>query len=167
MRRSTRSAMGKAFGLDFGVIAKFVDIWRHPRNVGSGPFEEGVPQTPIALNDIAWELGIGAPKVAITMKYAEADGWVRRTTPRTEQAAWEPTEKALAQFPDGQPQVMPEPVVTELPSGARVSGLSAAEMDDMDQERGYTRLTPQKGPQRRLDGKESFKGYLPPGDDAA
>jgi hypothetical protein len=109
-----RSRMGEVLGTDHAVIARFVDIWRKPRKVVNGQAgpvvlddPAGEPCQPIFVNDIAWELGLGAGKVAITFKYAEEQGWVRRTNARTEQAAYEPTEKALEQYPESGPQVMP------------------------------------------------------------
>lgn len=162
------SRFGKVFADDPEFIARFVDIWRRPRHITpdtplrrdarkDGPFEgDAEPCTPISLNDIAWELGVGASKVAITMKYAEQAGWVRRTSPRTEQAAWEPTEKALEQFPDGKPQVMPDPVSVELPGGR----VTAAPADDL-------RFPREERQPRVVRPGKPFRGYLPEGSDDA
>lgn len=156
------SRLGRAWGLDHSFIARFVDIWRHPRNVGRGPIEEGTPRTPVSMNDIAWELGIGQPKVAISMKYAEKEGWVTRTSARGDQGAWEPTEKALAQYPEDGPQVMPVEPGEQVAPGITVTPAEPGEIEEWSGE-GYTRIDPRPGNARIPRGKP-FKGYLPEGD---
>jgi hypothetical protein len=163
-RRQRFSAMGKAFTDDPELKARFVDIWRRPNNLQAGgpPMAAGEPCTPIAINDIAWELGIGQAKAAISMKHWEADGLVRRTNARTEQAEYEPTEKLLEMFPDG-PQVMPEPERHTLDSGATVSGVSSSEIREWNQ---GMRIGVER---RRAPGlvkpKQPVAGYLEKGDD--
>lgn len=159
--------MGRAFTDDPELKARFVDIWRKPPNLanaaGNSPLMAAAERTPIAINDIAWELGIGQAKAAISMKHWEQAGLVRRTNPRTEQAAYEPTKKLLEMFPDGGVQVMPEPERHTLPSGATVSGAAGSEVRSWDGriiEPGAAR----RRPPGLVEPKKGFAGYLEKGD---
>lgn len=128
MTRQLRPAVA-AIATDLELYARFVDIWRDP--------PKGNERAPVAINDIAWELGIGQAKAAITMKVAEQQGWVRRVGPRTEQYAYEPTEKALAQWPESGVSVMPDEVTVTTKSGAVITSVPGSEARSWRPEKGF------------------------------
>lgn len=168
-RRDRTAALRESFGTDTSFYAKFVEIWRHPRKIGDGPLAEAVPETPVSLNDIAWETGTSQGGVAIKMKYMVKQGLAERTSPRTEQAAWKPTEKALELFPDADARPDAGELVT--PSGATVrpdteedarswgEGSEYIEVGELNR-----RLAGRRHDSRDLPRDAPFKGYLPPGD---
>jgi len=100
-----KRAFKEGLGTDTVLVARFVDLWRR-----GDPNTPDSAQTPIKLNDVAWELGADVGKVAITMKYAVRRGWVQRMGPRTDQAAWQPTREGLDAFPADGAHVMPDAV---------------------------------------------------------
>lgn len=155
------SALGAALTDDVELKAKFVDIWRRPPAMGSSPLAAAPERTPIAINDIAWELGIGQAKAAISMKYWEKAGLVRRTNARTEQAEYEPTAKLLEMFPEGGVQVMPEPEDHETPSGAVVRGETQREARSWKGDR----IAPRRPVRGIVGPKKHFAGYLEEGED--
>lgn len=125
-----------ALGSDQSVYAKFCDIWRNPRAVtaagDSGP--RRAPETPVSLNDAAWELGMGVAKVAVTMKYGVKQGYFRVTTPRGDQAAWEPTPLGIETFLNS--NVMPERV--------EAGGFASMTQDEARDDEGWIPLDPSK-----------------------
>lgn len=151
MARRPMKPMVEALATDHVLYARFVDIWRE----GS--------EEPVKINDIAWELSIGQAKAAITMKAAEAQGWVRRVGPRTEQYAYEPTAKALEQWPASGQSVMPSNTVVE--NGVRITSESADEARRWGPGNGDVELMAPNGPERYpglVPGTDAFEGYDAP-----
>lgn len=160
MPRKGLTEFGRALTDDPQLMARFVDIWRKPPAMGDSPMAVAPERTPIMINDIAWELGIGQSKAAITMKYWADEGWVRRANPRTEQAAYEPTEKLLERFPEG-PQIVEDPPVRALPSGATVQGVTEQEARGWDEDPKVRKLEPRRRAPGIVNPREPFG--LPPG----
>lgn len=169
LRSGPHAAFREALGTDVSFYARFVDIWRHPRNVGEGasPLAQGVERTPVTINDIAWETGVSQAKAAITMRYMAKQGLARRVGPRTEQHAYEPTEKALEMFPDSDVQVMPDATVTSIAPGVTVQSMTEAEARALTGEDPSLRRVGRRPPKGMPQAKEPFKGYLTEGDDPA
>lgn len=137
-RRGFNSPGSEALATDLRLYARFVDLWRR----------EG--QRPLGLNELAWRWDgspMGEAKVAVTMKAMVAQGYAVRVSPRTEQGTWEPTTKATETWPASGVAVMPEEFKADLEKGGRVSSVSSEEARSWDEDAGYTRLEPQRGPQ--------------------
>jgi hypothetical protein len=118
MTRKPFSPLTRAMGLDYDIIAKCVTccVQRSAYDTGS----------PVQLTDLARFCRVGEAKIAITMKLAVDQGYMRRAS-RLPQDSWVPTEKGLETFPPDRAHVMPDAETITTESGNTVRGVSGSE----------------------------------------